>query len=61
MIKYFWDTQFSKQTDYASQVRTVVKYLIQNRSIVVLPQMLESIYQLKPYTKTIINELFERC
>lgn len=61
MIKYFWDTQFSKMADYSSQVRNVVKYLIQNRSVVVPPQALESIYQIKPYSKTIINELFDRC
>ena len=61
MLKYFWDTQFAKMSDYGSQIRTVVKYLIQNRSIVVPSQALEPIYQIKPYSKTIINELFERC
>ena len=61
MIKYLWDTQFARMADYSSQIKNVVKYLIQNRSIVVPPQVMEPVYQLKPYSKTIINELFDRC
>ena len=61
MIKYFWNTHFAKITGYSDLTKILVKYLIQNRSIIAPPVQLESIYQIKPYTKTIINELFERC
>ena len=61
MKKFLWETQFARTFDYSSMFKSVVKYLVQNRSIVLNQQEMSSIYQVKPYTKTIINELFERC
>ena len=61
MKKFLWETRFAKTFDYSSTFKSIVKYLVQNRSIVLSHQELQPIYQLKPYSKTIINELFERC
>lgn len=61
LIKQFKNTTIASMMDYQSQFKDVVKYLIQNKSFVLSPIVLDPIFQIKPYTKSIINELFERC
>lgn len=61
MKKFIWETSFAKFSDYSSSYKSIVKYLTQNRAIVLPEQVLEPIFQVKPYTKTITTELFERC
>lgn len=60
MIKYLWECTFAKQTDYLSQFRNVVKYLTQNRYIYMPKPAMDGVYQQRTFTKTVINELFER-
>lgn len=61
MKKLFANTQFAQISDYSGQLKQVIKYLIQNRNVVAPPSFLEPVYQIRPYSKTIINELFDRC
>ena len=60
MIKTIQETQVAKQSDYDNQLKQVVKYLIQNRLAVKDPLFLQPIFNVKPFTKTIINELFDQ-
>lgn len=61
MKKFIWETSFAKFSDYSNSYKSIIKYLTQNRAIVLPQQILEPVYQIRPYTKTIITELFERC
>lgn len=60
MIKTIQETQVAKLSDYDNQLKQVVKYLIQNRLAVKDPLFLQPIYNVRPFTKTIINELFDQ-
>ena len=60
MIKTIQETRFAKISDYDNHLKQVVKYLIQNRLAVKDPSFLHPIYNVKPYTKTIVNELFDQ-
>ena len=61
MIKYLWDTNVAKFNNYSETMARVTKYLIMNRNIIISPKDCEYLYTIKPFTKTIINELFDRC
>ena len=61
LTKQFRNTTIARLMDYNNQLKDVIKYVISNRSFVLSPIVLEPIFQLKPYTRSIINELFERC
>ena len=60
MNKTIQETKFATIIDYDNQVKQVVKYLAQNRLAVKDPSFLQPIYNTRPFTKTIINELFDQ-
>lgn len=58
--KKLTDTQFAKTVDMKTQISQVVKYLINNRSILVPYQSLTNMYQYRPPVATYMNILFEQ-
>lgn len=58
--KKITDTQYAKTVDMKTQISQVVKYLINNRSILVPYQSLTSVYQYKPPVVTYMTTLLSK-
>lgn len=59
--KYIADTHFAKGFAMDKQTAAVVRFLIGNRSAVAEPEVLSSIYNVRPTVNSVISSLFSKC